>query len=100
MRNTKRVGKDSEAATQLINYYTANASRMDYAYYRTIGCGIIRSGAIEWGHKTVVQRRMKQAGQRWSRPGAQHMLNLRTARLNNDWGKVTYLTQKNCKAAA
>lgn len=100
LRNIKRVGKGSEAAASLIQYYTTNESRMDYAYYATLGCGIIGSGAIESAHKTLVQRRLKQAGQRWSWNGAQNMLNLRTARLNNDWGKVICLTQKNCRTAA
>lgn len=98
--NIKRIGRQGEAATQLINYYQTNKSRMDYAYYTTIGCGIIGSGAIESAHKTLVQKRMKQAGQRWSLPGAQHMLNLRVLRKNNDWGKVITLTQTNHKAAA
>lgn len=100
IRNIKRIGKGSEAAGQLIHYYTANESRMNYPHYATIGCGLIGSGAIESAHKTLVQKRLKQAGQRWSHPGAQHMLNLRTARLNNDWGKVVALTKTTRKAAA
>ena len=33
------------------------------------------SGAIESAHRTIVQKRMKQSGQRWSNKGAQNMLN-------------------------
>ncbi len=98
--NIKRVGKNSEKATELISYYRKNKSRMKYQDYVKIGCGIIGSGAIESTHRTLVQKRMKQSGQRWSWEGAQHMLNLRVARQNNDWNKVIDLTQTNCKAAA
>ncbi|MEE9373912.1 MAG: hypothetical protein V3V00_12750, partial [Saprospiraceae bacterium] len=38
---------------------------------------MIGSGAIESAHKTVIQRRMKLSGQRWSMKGAKNMLNLR-----------------------
>ncbi len=64
--NIKRIGKNSETAHQLISYYTHNKNRMNYQDYVKIGCGIIGSGAIESAHRTVVQKRMKQSGQRWS----------------------------------
>lgn len=73
---------------------------MNYQQYAKIGCGIIGSGAIESAHRTVVQKRMKQSGQRWSCKGAQHMLNLRVARKNNDWNKIIDLTKTNLKAVA
>ncbi|MEO8764779.1 MAG: hypothetical protein ABI416_10850 [Ginsengibacter sp.] len=37
-------------------------------------CGIIGSGAIESAHRTVIQKRMKLSGQRWSKCGAQNIL--------------------------
>lgn len=98
--NIKRIGKNSEKANELISYYSKNKSRMKYQEYVKIGCGIIGSGAIESAHRTLVQKRMKQSGQRWSWEGAQNMLNLRVARQNNDWTKVIDLTQTKCKAAA
>src|SRR5665811_591544 len=72
--NIKRIGKNSVTSNQLINYYSKNKNRMKYQEYTKIGCGIIGSGAIESAHRTVVQKRMKQSGQRWSWKGAQHML--------------------------
>ena len=98
--NIKRVGRDSDAAIKLIGYYSNNKGRMKYNEYIKIGCGIIGSGAIESAHKTLVQNRMKQAGQRWGWQGAQHMLNLRVARKNNDWNKIIELTKANLKTAA
>ncbi|MCO5238020.1 MAG: UPF0236 family protein [Chitinophagaceae bacterium] len=86
--NIQKQDAQSEAAISLINYYTTNAYRMDYKTYKTIGAGIIGSGAIESAHRTVVQKRMKQSGQRWSNAGAQNMLNLRVLQMNGQWEKV------------
>ena len=98
--NIKRIGKNTEKANQLISYYTKNKERMKYQDYLTIGCGIIGSGAIESAHRTLVQKRMKQSGQRWSCKGAQNMLNLRVVRKNNDWNKIIELTKVKLKVAA
>ena len=98
--NIKRVGKNSENANQLISYYSKNKNRMNYQDYVKIGCGIIGSGAIESAHRTLVQKRMKQSGQSWSYKGAQHMLNLRVVRKNNDWNKIIELTKGTLRAAA
>jgi 3-hydroxy-3-methylglutaryl CoA synthase len=73
---------------------------MKYQEYVKIGCGIIGSGAIESAHRTLVQKRMKQSGQRWSCKGAQNMLNLRVVRKNNDWNKIIELTKMTLNAAA
>jgi hypothetical protein len=100
IRNIKRIGKNSEQALQLINYYTTNKSRMNYLEYPKIGCGIIGSGAIESAHRTVIQKRMKQSGQRWSCKGAQNMLNLRVVRKNNDWNKIIQLTKTKLNTGA
>ena len=67
---------------------------MDYLRYKNIGAGIIGSGAIESAHRTVVQKRMKQSGQRWSNKGAQNMLNLRVLNMNKQWDKVVALIKK------
>ena len=89
--NIKRIGKNSEIANQLISYYSKNKNRRNYQDYVKIGCGIIGSGAIESAHRTVVQKRMKQSGQRWSNKGAQNMLNLRVLTMNGQWDKVVQL---------
>lgn len=73
---------------------------MDYKRYQQIGCGIIGSGAIESAHRTVVQKRMKQSGQRWSMKGAQNMLNLRVVKKNLQWSKIINLAKYGFKAAA
>ncbi|MDR1098101.1 MAG: hypothetical protein LBL57_08220, partial [Tannerella sp.] len=77
--------KDKE---QLIACYQNNKKRMRYAQYRTVGCGIIGSGAIESAHRTVIQKRMKLSGQRWSTDGVKNRLRLRTFSMNRQWAKV------------
>jgi hypothetical protein len=73
---------------QLAAYYQNNKERMRYAQYRTVGCGIIGSGAIESAHRTVIQKRMKLSGQRWSTKGVKNMHRLRVISMNRQWTKV------------
>ena len=98
--NIKKRGKSNQKAKQLISYYTTNKNRMNYPGYQKIGCGIIGSDAIESAHRTLVQKRMKQSGQRWNCKGAQNMLNLRVVRKYNDWNKIVELTKTKFSVAA
>lgn len=92
--------RKTEAGKKLLLYYEDNRSRMDYKYYKTIGKGLIGSGAMESAHRTVVQCRMKRSGQLWSKPGAAHMLCLRTLKMNKQWDKVVQLVQSQYNIAA
>lgn len=100
IKNIKAMAGQDKQAQQLIAYYQSNKDRMDYKSYQQIGCGLIGSGAIESAHRTVVQKRMKQSGQRWSLKGAQNMLNLRVIRKNLQWNKIIHLSKYGCNAAA
>lgn len=86
IENIKKCESNKKDA--LINYYESNMDRMDYKKYKNIGAGLIGSGAIESAHRTLVQKRLKQAGQRWTIVGAQNMLNLRVIQMNKQWSKV------------
>jgi Uncharacterised protein family (UPF0236) len=99
IKNVRKLS-DSKDASNLIDYYEKNKRRMDYNRYKQIGAGIIGSGAIESAHRTVVQKRMKLSGQRWSAIGAQNMLHLRVASMNGRWDKIIALTKCNFKHAA
>ena len=68
-------------------YLESNRDRMDYRGYQKRGL-LIGSGAIESAHRTVVQKRLKRSGQRWSLAGAQHVLNLRTCLMSDRWELV------------
>ncbi len=61
---------------QVVTYLWKNRRRMNYAAYRKAGFPI-SGGTVESAAKTLIQQRMKQAGRRWSRDGAQTMLALR-----------------------
>ena len=71
----------------LVSYLFHNRRRMDYLTYRQAGYPI-GSGSVESGCKVVVQERMKQAGMRWSRQGAQAMLAWRSVLLSDRWDEV------------
>jgi len=71
--------KDTKIPTGVVNlatYIKNNEGKMDYREYENNGW-FVGSGAIESSNKTVVQRRLKQAGMRWSVNGAQFLLTLR-----------------------
>ena len=72
---------------QAVNYLWKNRQRMHYAAYRQAGLPI-SSGTVESAAKTLVQQRMKQAGMRWSRDGAQAMLALRARLLSDRWHEI------------
>lgn len=87
------------AKKNLLQYYQSNKERMDYKKYRSMGAGLIGSGAIESAHRTVIQKRMKLSGQRWTKKRAQNMLTLRCVRLSEKWNKVIKLICNQAKAA-
>jgi Uncharacterised protein family (UPF0236) len=98
LKNIKAIAPKNKEADKLIAYYEGNKDRMDYQKYKQMGCGIIGSGAIESAHRTVIQKRMKLSGQRWSKQGAQNMLNLRVINKNHQWGKIVEISKNGFKA--
>ena len=76
-----------EPVRTAVSYFGRNRHRMHYPQYRALGLPI-GSGAVESACKTVVQSRMKQAGMRWSREGAQAMLSLRSLLLSGRWHEL------------
>jgi hypothetical protein len=65
-------------------YLRTNAARLDYPAFvaRQFPIG---SGAVESAGKNVIQARTKGAGMRWSGPGAQHVVSLRTLHRSGRW---------------
>ena len=74
----------TEPLQQLVGYLYRQRRRLRYKVFRAEG-DPIGSGTTESGCKVVVQERMVQAGMRWSRPGAQAMLALRSVLLSGQW---------------
>lgn len=75
-------GKRQEAKNKILTYYNNNQDRMLYKTYRERGL-LIGSGPIESAHRFVLQKRLKQSGQKWTISGAQAVTNLRIAALND-----------------
>lgn len=94
LRRLERLHPSTPQATkclnELIGYYRDNAGRMHYDQYLRLGYGI-GSGAVESAHKQVVHARMRQAGMRWSEPGARRLLALRLLLLNDRWAMLDQL---------
>lgn len=88
-----------EKKKDLLEYLKSNKERMDYKRYRSMGAGMIGSGPIESAHKTIIQRRMKLSGQRWTKKRAQNLLTLRCTRASGQWNKVINLICSPTKAA-
>ena len=68
-------------------YMRNHGDKMDYPRYRSLGYHI-GSGVAEAGCKHVIQSRFKRSGMRWSREGAERLLQLRVAYLNDEWDQV------------
>ena len=68
----------------LKTYITNNKSKIDYKAYKEKGY-LIGSGPIESGNKTVLQKRLKQSGMRWSPKTAQPILSLRAKAESGLW---------------
>lgn len=60
--------------------------------------GFIGSGAIESAHPTVIQKRVKLSGQRWTIKGTQNMLNIGVINKNQQWSKIIEMSKFGLKA--
>lgn len=80
----KKVEKKRKS---LLTYLKNNQSRMMYKTFIDKGLAI-GSGAIESAHRTVVQKRLKQSGQRWTIDGAQKIVDLRVIHASKQWHRV------------
>jgi hypothetical protein len=87
---------DPEVSPQrLLKYFQDNRERLNYPWalrhHLPIGSGQVESAA-----RHIVQQRLKQSGMRWSDPGAQAILNLRTLHRNGEFEQYW----ENCASAS
>lgn len=85
-----KSAKAIESRRKLINYFNNNKERMRYGTFKAKGL-LVGSGPIEAAHRTVIQKRLKLSGQRWTIQGAQNILDLRATNLSGHWNKVVQL---------
>lgn len=76
-----------EKVRLVVGYIFNHRARIRYHQFRQVGYPL-GSGTVESACKLVMQERMKQAGMRWSREGAQAMLALRSVLLSERWDDV------------
>jgi hypothetical protein len=70
----------------ICGYLASNAERMRYDEYLRKGYPIA-SGVIEGACRHYVKDRMERSGMRWTKAGAQAMLDVRSEYLNGNWGQ-------------
>ena len=93
LKATETTGKQArKAKADVVRYYERNKSRMQYHRYREEGL-LIGSGAIEAAHRNLVQQRLKLSGQRWSKEGAQQIVNLRACKQSKQWDNLVQLVK-------
>ena len=80
------TGKLPAGIVNLRTYIENNNDKINYPEYKARGF-FVGSGAIESANKFIVQRRLKQAGMRWSVSGAQSMVTLRAKDESDLWEK-------------
>ena len=73
-----------EAFKTTSGYYRRNLPYMHYDQYLKAGWSI-GTGVIEGACGHLVKDRMEQSGMRWTKQGAQALLDLRAVRINDDW---------------
>lgn len=85
-KGTKRRlrGADSKRLTTICNFLHSNLHRMKYHEYLAAGYPVA-TGVIEGACRHIIKDRMERTGMRWSVPGAQAMLQLRTIQANETW---------------
>ena len=86
------------AAGEQVHYFETNQERMHYAEYRAAGYPI-GSGTVESTCKRLIGARIKGAGMRWSKLGAQAVLTLRAELLSGRWEQAWLQTRPAAKVA-
>ena len=99
LRALKRMrpcrAEQAEAIRVEEGYFRKHRQRMQYPQFRARGL-MVGSGPVEAGCKVVVGQRLKRAGMRWCRGGADAVLAVRCALLNKQAGQL----QQAARAAA
>ncbi len=79
-----RTATQRKALRRTAGYYRRNAPYMQYDVYLAQGWPV-GTGVVEGACGHLVKDRMEQAGMRWTKTGAQAVLDLRALRLNGQW---------------
>lgn len=91
-RRKGRTEKQKEAIRLQRGYFEDHKHRMNYPAYIAEGI-MIGSGPVESACKVVVGQRLKQAGMRWTKTGADSILALRTTVLSGQTQIIQHLAR-------
>ena len=83
-QDSARTATQRKALLGTAGYYRRNAPYMHYDVYLAHGWPV-GTGVVEGACGHLVKDRMEQAGMRWTKAGAQAVLDLRALRLNGQW---------------
>jgi hypothetical protein len=83
----KFTGSLASERDKALHYFHANATRMHYAWYRSLGL-FVGSGVVEAGCKSVIGQRLKLSGMRWTEHGATGIITLRCQERSNRWDQT------------
>lgn len=88
VRSLKRLRpsgpQEKDVVRKEIDYFQKNRERMQYKNFRKQGL-FLGSGVVEAGCKTVIARRLKQSGMRWTVKGANSIIALRCCQMSGRW---------------
>jgi hypothetical protein len=90
MVDIKMTKTQMKEMVKITKYFKKHQKRMMYKTFVDRGL-LIGSGPIESAHRVILQKRLKQSGQRWSKKGAQNVINLRIQQNNGLWDNVVNL---------
>jgi hypothetical protein len=90
---TKMTKTQKGELKKIKKYFKKHQQRMLYKTFADRGL-LIGSGPIESAHRVILQKRLKQSGQRWSKKGAQNVINLRIQHKNGLWNNVVKLIDR------
>ena len=79
----RRPSQQADLA-RISTYLRRNRPFMAYQHYLALGWPI-GTGVVEGACRHLVKDRFEQAGMRWSKVGAQALLDLRSVAFNDDW---------------
>ena len=91
-RRKGKTQEQKEAIRLQVGYFQAHKHRMNYHTYRAKAM-MIGSGPVESACKVVVNQRLKQAGMRWTKNGADSILALRTAVLSGQTERIQHIAR-------
>jgi len=90
--------RPGQAIVEAVRYFSNHREMMDYRRYLAQGLPV-STGLVEGTCGHLVKDRMEGSGMRWSRSGAQHILNTRSVEKNGDWEEFSQFVKEQDQAS-